>query len=365
MRSWSVMAMTSRSPRRATWSRIGHDVGRAVGGDGVDVQVGAPASARGSRGLLIAACAAPAHASAAASRSGQIGKKTAHHCSGASCDDALEGAGQAGRRRRDALAPRALGRHVDRLEPSAVLPAGAPPDADHVRPAPRSRPRASPGRAAGRGRPEERRSRSRRRSGRGRRRGPTLVPSRSAVEQLAARLAQPDDADADGAPGAHEPGLQPGVVDRLHRRHGATDPARRGSRPGSSIGPEMQPDEDRPRRPAKRLGDDVRGLDGQPRGEVSGVDRRVSARPRGSSARRAGTRARTRRSRARGSVRGGPAAGGPAPVGRAATRRPGAGSAGPGRPARASRRYHRSPAISARAHERVARAGGRPATTPR
>ena len=62
------------------------------------------------------------------------------------------------------------------------------------------------------------------------------------VRQLAAGLAQPDEADPRHAARALEVGLQAGVVDRLHRRHRLTDPERE-EHHGHLDRSEMEPDE--------------------------------------------------------------------------------------------------------------------------
>ena len=143
MRSWSVMAMTSRSPCRATWSRMLPTSARPVRRDGVDVQVGPAATFRhGVRARRPRACVA-----AARSRSGQIGKNTAHHCSGASSMTRSKARAMAAivavtRSRRLPSAGTSTGSRRPRSGPAA--------SAAHRprRPAPRSPRPGSPGRAA-------------------------------------------------------------------------------------------------------------------------------------------------------------------------------------------------------------------------
>ena len=184
------------------------DAGRPVGGEGVDVQVGAPdrRSVIGRRSPALGRSCASAdgvalRTSGAASRSGQIGKKTANHCSGAAAMSRSKAARLGCDRRRDPLAPRALGRERDRVEPSrrrgdAVRVA---PDAEDVAAGRRSRGRAAP--AGG-----ERRRRAEELDGDAAA-GDVAVaeePDRLAApqraEQLAARLAQVDDARGPIAP---------------------------------------------------------------------------------------------------------------------------------------------------------------------
>ena len=97
--------MTSSSVDALDVVEDGHDPGRPVGGEGVDVEVG-PAEAIGHR-----ARAAPL------GRSGQIGKKTAHHCSGARATCCSNAARLGLELRGDPLAARALGRDRHRVEP--------------------------------------------------------------------------------------------------------------------------------------------------------------------------------------------------------------------------------------------------------
>ena len=220
---------------------LGHG-GGAVRGDRVDVQVGA---ARPDRGRATAAPRRVGPRStgrpviATSSRSGQIGKKTAHHCSGASSMIRSNSAASA------VIVPSTRSRRVpasgtcDRREASTIAPDARPPDADDV------------GRRAAL---DGEHRRAEREPGRGAEEldrhpaaGQVAVadePDRGAGtergEQLAARLAQADDADADRAAGAHEPALERGVVDGLHRRDGAADPAARNSA-GSSMAPKWRP----------------------------------------------------------------------------------------------------------------------------
>ena len=146
----------------------------------------------------------------------------------------------------------------------------------------------------------------------------------------------------------------------LHRRHGAADLA--GQEQHRQLErPEMQPDED-DRVAGERLGDDLRGLDGQPLLEPARLDGR-RARDLEVVARGVPVGRRTRRSRARGSVAAARTRGAPG-LRRPGPRRPGPGSAGPGRPGRAwpGTRGRRRTRRGARAGPR---AGGRPATRPR
>ena len=119
MRSWSVIAMTSRSVSASTCSRISSDARVAVRRERVDVQV--RATHRGGLGASVVDHAGRptdtgSWASGAASRSGQIGKKTAHHCSGASAMIRSKATRLRSRRRHDPLAARTVGRHRDRFE---------------------------------------------------------------------------------------------------------------------------------------------------------------------------------------------------------------------------------------------------------
>ena len=87
IRSWSAMAMTSRSRFALDVVEDLEDAGRPVRGEGVDVEVG-PSEALGHRAARRRrARACPDPSRAAGSRSGQIGEKTDHHCSGASAID--------------------------------------------------------------------------------------------------------------------------------------------------------------------------------------------------------------------------------------------------------------------------------------
>ena len=60
---------------------------------------------------------------------------------------------------------------------------------------------------------------------------PTGIAVAERVEQLAARLAQPDEPDPGHAARPLEPRLEARVVDRLHRRDGLADPERQEQRP--------------------------------------------------------------------------------------------------------------------------------------
>ena len=168
----------------STWSRMAVDAGRAIAGEGVDVQVRpaaravAPAGRRRigeppplPRARSRAASAGGAATSAAgASRSGQIGKKTAHHWSGAS---AMRSSNAAARRvivvvtrsRRVPSAGTSIGMILPRKVPCARAPDGHAVDrharlhGEHRRT--HRHQRRAPRRAG---------SGSRRRSGRGRRR---------------------------------------------------------------------------------------------------------------------------------------------------------------------------------------------------
>ena len=96
----------------------GLDARGAVAGEGVDVQVGA-AARLGHAAAFVVRWLAGRRASA--SRSGQIGKKIAHHCSGASAIRSSKARREPGHRRRHALAPGAVGRDVDRDELAAKV----------------------------------------------------------------------------------------------------------------------------------------------------------------------------------------------------------------------------------------------------
>ena len=103
----------------------GDDVRRPVGGERVDVQVGAtrargrscaPGGSRRGRGGRLRR--------RAASRSGQIGKNTAHHCSGASATRSSKA--RAIRRSSPTRSRRALGGHVDRFRGARGTDPGRP-----------------------------------------------------------------------------------------------------------------------------------------------------------------------------------------------------------------------------------------------
>ena len=148
MRSWSVMAMTSRSVCRSTWSRIASIPAVPSLRQRVDVQVGATeplvdghAAAPGGR-TVPSAGAPPA---VAASRSGQIGKKTAHHWSGASAMSVSKAAASrvivvVTRSRRVPSAGTSIGMSLPRKWPAAGAPDGhrvgrdAALDGQHRRP---------------------------------------------------------------------------------------------------------------------------------------------------------------------------------------------------------------------------------------
>ncbi len=102
---------------------------------------------------------------------------------------------------------------------------------------------------------------------------PTLVPSRRAACSSRRASRSADDAHAGCAAGPHEPVLEAWVVERLHRRDGATDPAR--EEQGRQLDrAEVEPDEDRRPSGPERLVHDVRGLDLDQRIEVAGAQGR-------------------------------------------------------------------------------------------
>ena len=215
------------------------------------------------RGVAHAAAPCPAPRSptaAAASRSGQIGKKTAHHWSGASAMSVLEGRREPGHRGRHPLAAGPLGRDVDRDDLAAEVP-GRAASADRQgigRDAGLDGQHRRPHRHRG-GRPEER--------DRGPATGQVAVadePDRDAVTErlgeLATGLAQADQADPGHAARPLEIGLQARVVDRLHRRHGLAD--LEGEEDGGQLHrPEMEPDEEDRLARDDGLGDELRGLE--------------------------------------------------------------------------------------------------------
>ena len=145
-------------------------------------------------------------------------------------DEPFEGGGERGHRGRDAFAPGALGRHRrpgrDGRGSARARCAGR----SCRRRARRSRRRASRVPSASSPAPRTAGSGCRRRSGRGRRRA--RPGSRSGARPGGPpRLAQADELDAVHAARPLEPGLQAGIVDRLHRRDRRVRPGRRGTGP--------------------------------------------------------------------------------------------------------------------------------------
>ena len=230
------------------------------------MQVGAPGRRSVDRRR---SCRAPS------SRSGQIGKKTAHHCSGRVLDDPLERRRRApssspsrararavGRAPRSARGGRGSARRPTRRTPTTY--GGAPLSTASI---------AGPSGSVGRG-PEERDRRSRRRSGRDRRRG--RPPSRRGAPPSSSRRA------------SRRPTIRTPVAPRVRTNQacsagssmvsiGATAPPTRAARnrPGSSIEPKWRPTKIDRRPVAERLGDDLGRLDGhQPVDDPPGRMRR-------------------------------------------------------------------------------------------
>ena len=101
------------------------------------------------------------------------------------------------------------------------------------------------------------------------------MPSRSAASELAARLAQADEPDAGDAARPLEVGLQPRIVDRLHRRHGLAD--LEGEEDDRQLDrPEVEPDEEDGLARDDGLGDELRGVEQEPLVDVRRRDARVA-----------------------------------------------------------------------------------------
>ena len=229
-------------------------VGGAVRRDGVDVQVGASRSvAHGASGFAAMASAASG-AVAGRYRSGrrrrgrrlEVRPDREEHgppLLGGVLDDAFEAAGDGGHRRDHALAAAALRGHLDGIDAPDVATHADPPRPDHVdRRTTLDREHRRAERQLGR-RTEQ--------LGRHAAAGQVAIAddadARAIAQrglQLPPRLAQPDEAQADGTARADEPRLEPGVIERFHRRDGGAG-AGREQHPRQLDATEMEPDVDR------------------------------------------------------------------------------------------------------------------------
>ena len=231
IRSWSVIAMTSRSVERSTWSRIS-----TIPAVPSDASVWMWRSARPSFAVTPRPPARPLPGRLTRRAPGVARRGRVHSLSGrlrlevrpdrgedraplvrGVGDQPLEGRGLGGDRRLDPLAARALGRDRDLVEAAAVRQPARPPDAREV------------DRRAGVDREERGPDRDRRRRAEERHLDPAaadvavghepdVLAALQRGRQLAARLAERHDPDAEHGPGPLEPALQLRVAERLHRR---------------------------------------------------------------------------------------------------------------------------------------------------